>query len=90
MCDGDILEGDVELGSTAEEILTDAVRDGFTLGNEFGGIKLGDNSLEDFVSDRGKDTLIVILTEVLDMDSKRMRLGEGQEAKLPGKSWGGP
>lgn len=78
MCDGDILEGDVELGSTAEEVLADAVRDGFTLGNEFGGIKLGDNSLEDFVSDRGKDTLIVILTEVLDIDSKRMRLGKRQ------------
>ena len=90
MGDGDILEGDVELGSTAEEVGTDTVGDGFTLGNKFGGIKLGDDGLEDFVSDRGEDTLIVILTEVLDIDSKLMRLGGRQEAKLPGKSWVGP
>jgi hypothetical protein len=63
--DGDILEGDVELGSTSKEVGTDAVGDGFTLGDEFGGIELGDDGLEDFVSDRREDTLIVILTEVL-------------------------
>jgi hypothetical protein len=63
--DGDILEGDVELGGAAEEVGTDAVGDGFTLGDEFGGIELGDDGLEDFVSDRREDTLIVILTEVL-------------------------
>jgi hypothetical protein len=63
--DGDILEGNVELGSTSKEVGTDAVGDGFTLGDEFGGIELGDDGLEDFVSDRREDTLIVILTEVL-------------------------
>jgi hypothetical protein len=63
--DGDILEGDVELGGAAEEVGTDTVGDGFTLGDEFGGIELGDDGLEDFVSDRREDTLIVILTEVL-------------------------
>ena len=87
MGDGDILEGDVELGGAAEEVGADAVGDGFTLGNEFGGIKLGDNSLEDFVSDRGKDTLIVVLTEVLEMMGKLMRLdrrkrGEGYLVNL--------
>ena len=90
MGDGDILEGDVELGGAAKEVGADAVGDGFTLGDEFGGIELGDDGLEDFVSDRGEDTLIVILTEVLDIDSKLMRLGGRQEAKLPGRSWGGP
>jgi len=88
--DGDILEGNVELGSTAEEVGADTVGDGFTLGNEFGGIELGDDGLEDFVSDRGEDTLIVILTEVLYIYSKLMRLDGRWEAKLPGKSWGGP
>jgi hypothetical protein len=73
--DGDILEGDVELGGAAEEVGTDAVGDGFTLGDEFGGIELGDDGLEDFVSDRREDTLIVILTEVLDMRGELMRLG---------------
>ena len=74
MGDGDILEGDVELGGAAEEVGADAVGDGFTLGDEFGGIELGDDGLEDFVSDRGEDTLIVILTEVLDVERKLMRL----------------
>jgi hypothetical protein len=69
-----ILEGDVELGGAAEEVGTDTVGDSFTLGDEFGGIELCDDGLEDFVSDRGKNTLIIILTEVLDMDSKLMRL----------------
>jgi hypothetical protein len=63
---GNILQGNVELGCTAKEVGTDTVGDGFTLGNEFGSIELGDDGLEDFVSDRGKDTLIVILTEVLE------------------------
>ena len=74
MGDGDILEGNVELGSTAEEVGADAVGDGFTLGDEFGGIELGDDGLEDLVSDRGEYTLIVVLTEVLEMNSKLMRL----------------
>jgi hypothetical protein len=80
--DGAILEGDVELGGAAEEIGTDAVGDGFTLGDEFGGIELCDDGLEDFVSDRREDTLIVILAEVLEIMSKLVRLdrrkrGEG-------------
>ena len=45
---------------------TDAVGDGFTLGDEFGGVELGDDSLQDFVSDGGEDTLIIIGTVGLD------------------------
>lgn len=36
-----------------------------TLGDELGGVELGDDGLEDFVSDGGEDTLIVVLTERL-------------------------
>lgn len=87
MGDGAILEGDVELGGAAEEIGADAVGDGFTLGDEFGGIELCDDGLEDFVSDRREDTLIVVLTEVLEMMGKLMRLdrrkrGEGYLVNL--------
>lgn len=75
MGDGDILKGDVEFGGAAEEVGANAVGDGFTLGDEFGSIELGDDGLENFVSDRGEDTLVVILTEVLYIDNKLMRLG---------------
>lgn len=65
MGDGDVLKSDVELLSTLEEVGADAVGDGLTLGDELGSVELGDNGLQDFVSDRWKDTLIVILAEVL-------------------------
>lgn len=60
--DGDVLQGDVELGGTLEKVCTDAVGDSFTLGDELGGVELGDDSLQNFISDGGKDTLVVIGT----------------------------
>lgn len=65
MRDTDVLEGDVELLRAAEEVGPDAVADGFTLGDEFGGVELGDDGFEDFVSDGGQDALVVVLAEVL-------------------------
>ena len=65
MGDGDILEGDVELLGALEELGADAVGDLLTLGDELGSVELGNDSLEDFVSDGGEDTLIVILSEGL-------------------------
>jgi hypothetical protein len=35
------------------------------LGDEFCGVELGDDGFEDFVADGGKDTLIVVETEIL-------------------------
>lgn len=60
--DGNVLQGDVELGGTLEKVCTDAVGDGFTLGDELGGVELGDDSLQDFVSDGREDTFVVIGT----------------------------
>lgn len=65
MRDGDIFQSDVEFLSTLEEIGTYSVADGFTLGDEFGGIELGDDRFENFVSDGWEDSLVVILTEIL-------------------------
>lgn len=53
MGDGDVLEGDVELLGALEQVAADAVGDGFTLGDELGGVELGDDGFEDFVSDGG-------------------------------------
>jgi len=41
------------------------LRDGLTLSDEFGGIKLSDDGFEDFVTDGRKDTFIVVLAEIL-------------------------
>ena len=63
--DGDVLEGNVELGGAAGEVAADALGDGLTLGDELGGVELGDDSFQDFVSDGGEDTLVVVGTKVL-------------------------
>lgn len=60
--DGDILQGDVELAGALEKVGTDTVGDGFTLCDKLGGVELGDDGLEDFVTDGGENTLIVIGT----------------------------
>lgn len=65
MGDGHILKSDVEFGSSAGEVLADLLRDGLSLGDELGSIELGDDGLEDFVTDGGEDSLIVVDTEVL-------------------------
>ena len=62
MRDGDVFEGDVELRGTLHEVRPDPVGDGFTLGDEFGGVELGDDGFEDFVADGGEDTFVVIGT----------------------------
>jgi hypothetical protein len=63
--DGYVLEGDVELLGSLEQIRPDAVGYSLTLGNKLRGVELGDDGLEDFVADRREDTLIVVLAEGL-------------------------
>lgn len=63
--DGNVLEGDVELAGAFHEVGADAVGDGFTLRDELGGVELGDYGFQDFVADRGKDSLIVVEAKVL-------------------------
>lgn len=65
MRDGDVFKRDVELRRAFEEVGADAVGDGLSLGDELGGIKLCDDGLEDFVANRGQDTLVIVLSEVL-------------------------
>lgn len=65
MRDGDVLEGNVELGGALAEVGADALGDGLALGDELGRVELGDDGLEDLVSDGGEDSLIVVLAEVL-------------------------
>jgi len=65
VCDGYVLEGDVEFLCSLEQVGADSVGDGFSLCDEFGGVELGYDGFEDFVSDGGEDSFIVILSEVL-------------------------
>lgn len=63
--DGDILEGDMELLGALEELGPDAVRNLLTLGDKLRSVELGDNGFENFVTNGGEDTLVVVETEVL-------------------------
>lgn len=65
MRDGDVFEGNVEFLGAAEEVGADAVGDGFSLGDEFGGVELGDDGFEDFVADGGEDSFVVVEAEGL-------------------------
>jgi hypothetical protein len=71
---------------TLEEVGSDAVADCFTLGDQFCSIELGDDRLEDFVSDGREDSFVVILTEVLASSvtiPNTLKLREN----ILGKSW---
>jgi hypothetical protein len=48
---GHIFKSNVELLSSLGEFIADSVGDRFSLGDEFGGVELGDDSFEDFVTD---------------------------------------
>jgi hypothetical protein len=63
--DGNILESDVELLGTLEKVGADAVADGFTLGDELGGVELSNDRFQDLVSDGWKNTFIIVLTKAL-------------------------
>lgn len=60
MGDGDVFEGNVELAGALHEVGADAVGNGFTLGDEFGGVELGHDGFEYFVADGGEDSFIVV------------------------------
>jgi len=61
--DGDVFKGDVEFSGSTHQIGADTLGDGFSLGDEFCRVELGDDGLEDFVTDGGEDSFIVILTQ---------------------------
>jgi hypothetical protein len=63
--DGNILQGDVELGCALHQVGLNSSRDGFSLGDELGGVELSHDGFEDFIANGWKHTLIVILTKVL-------------------------
>lgn len=68
MGDRDIFKSDVELLRTLEEIGSDAVADGLTLGDELSSIELSYDGFEDFVTNGGKNTLIIVLSKTLFID----------------------
>lgn len=89
MGDGHVLEGDVELGGTAGEVIADAVGDSLSLGDELGGVKLGDDGLEDLVTDRRENSLVVVCAEILYTSLADIQK-KVEKDYIPGKSWEGP
>jgi hypothetical protein len=65
VCNRDIFKSDVEFLGALEEVGSDAVADGFTLGDELCGVELGYDGFEDFVTNGWEYTLIVVLSEAL-------------------------
>ncbi len=65
MGDGDIFKGDIEFLGALEEVGADSVADGFTLGDEFCGVELGNNGFQYFVTNGGKNSFVVVLAEIL-------------------------
>jgi hypothetical protein len=63
--DGHVLERNVELGRALDQVRLYAVRYGLSLCDELCGVELGYDGLEDFVADRGQDSLVVVCAEVL-------------------------
>ncbi len=60
MCNGHVLEGDVEFLGAFKQVGANAVADGFSLSDELCGVELRDDGFEDLVTDGGEDTLIVV------------------------------
>jgi hypothetical protein len=65
MRNGDVFESYVELLGALEKVGSDAVADCFTLGDQFCGVELGDDGLEDFVANGRQDSFIVVLAKIL-------------------------
>jgi hypothetical protein len=80
VCDGDVFEGNVELAGALEQVGADLVGDGLTLGDELGGVELGDNGLEDLVTNGREDTLIVVEAQVLEAVSTAVCFGPANSA----------
>lgn len=60
-----ILQSDVKFPSSGNEVLPDPGTNDFSLRNQLSGIKLGDNTLQNFVPDRRDDPLVVVQSEGL-------------------------
>ena len=69
--DTHVFESNVELGGAKGQVGADAVRHGFALGDELGGVELGDDGFEHFVADGGEHALVVVLAEILSQISTR-------------------
>jgi hypothetical protein len=60
-----VFQCNIEFLGTLEEVGSDAIADCFTLCDQFCCIELGDDGLQDFVSNGREDSLVVVLTEIL-------------------------
>ncbi len=66
MCNRHILESNVEFLGSFKQVGADAVANGFSLSDELCGVELRDDGFEDFVTDGGEDTLIVVGAQILE------------------------
>jgi len=62
--DGHILKENVEMLGTNHKVSSDELGNLLTLGDKLGGVELGDNLLTDLVHNGGKNTLVVVSSEL--------------------------
>lgn len=62
--DGDVVKQDAVFEGAFLKIIFDFFRHAFTHRDQLLGVVLSDGGFEDFIADRGNDSLVVILTDV--------------------------
>ena len=60
MRDGDVIQDDAELLRPLGQLLVNPGRDDLPVGDEFSGVELGNDGLQDLVGDGGEDTVVVV------------------------------
>lgn len=63
MGDGNVIEDQVESSGSLHQVFSDQSGNHFSLGDQLTCIELGNDGLEHFVYDRGKDSLVIVCTK---------------------------
>ncbi|KAI3491159.1 hypothetical protein L1887_44557 [Cichorium endivia] len=70
--DGDVIEDEVEALGACGEVVAHQSRHHLSLGDELGGVELGDDRLEHLVHDRGQHALVVVRAELAEDGGERI------------------
>lgn len=65
VCDGDIVKDDIEFESAFAKDFSDLLGDFLSLRDKLLSVVLGDDRFEDFVTDGGQNTLVVVRADVV-------------------------
>ena len=78
-CEGNIIQGNVEAGGAAGQVLANQTGNILALCDKLTGVELSDDTLENLVDNRRKNALIEVLTESTVDLGKSIHTGSGQD-----------